>query len=263
MHNEIKTIVTHKSPDLDSCVAIWLLKNFVYKNSTFKYVFVDVGERIDHIEDCIHVDTGGIDYDHHDSNEMISAASLVYSRNKLANSSLKKIVDYTVLVDHGKTIMEDSHFMNLSSALTGLLNTDSGRVLNAVLVILDGVYNNLDSELKAEESYSKGIKFTSKLGTGLAFQTENSRLRRKVYQNGFDIFLFKDSNTGYAGYKVDGNSSIDFTALYKIIKRIEPNSDWFLHSSNQLLLCGSSKAPNKNLTKLSLNRLVSIITEYA
>jgi hypothetical protein len=226
-------------------------------------MFVDVGERLYNIENSIHIDTGNIDYDHHDSNNMISAASLVYSLNNLNDPALKKIVDYTVLVDHGKMIIENTHFMNLTSALTGLLSSESEQTVNAALVILDGIYNNLQFEFKAEEEYKNGVTFNSDFGTGIAFQTENSSLRRKVYQNGYDIFLFKDNKTGFAGYKADGNSTIDFSNLYKRIKKIEPNADWFLHSSNQLLLCGSSKAPCKRLTNLSLNELISIISEYA
>jgi len=56
---------------------------------------------------------------------MISAASLVYTKNGLDDEALKKIVDYTVLVDHGKTIISDNHFMNLSMAFTGLIDHDS------------------------------------------------------------------------------------------------------------------------------------------
>jgi len=42
------TIVTHKSPDLDSCTAILVVKKrFVYPETHFNYVFVDVGERIE------------------------------------------------------------------------------------------------------------------------------------------------------------------------------------------------------------------------
>ena len=88
-------------------------------------------------------------------------------------------------------------------------------------------------------------------------------MRRLVYQKGYNIFLFKDKNTGFAGYKADGYSEIDFTNLYTYIKIKEPEADWFLHSSNQLLLCGSSKAPLKRLTKFSLNQLINIIEKYA
>lgn len=263
MLNDFKNIVTHKSPDLDSCVAIWILKRFVYPDYKFNYLFVDVGVRIDNIENSIHVDTGGIDYDHHDSDEFISAASLVFHKHKLDNEALKEIVNYTVQVDHGKTILEETNFMDLTSALTGLLGADSESTLKSTLIILDGIYSNLVSRQQAEDEINKGIQFKSSLGTGLAFATENPPLRKKVYQAGYDIFLFKDSKTGFAGYKVDGNSKIDLSSLYTKIKEIEPNSDWFLHSSNQLLLCGSSKAPTKKLTKLTLEQLISIIEEYA
>ena len=260
---EKKTIVTHKSPDLDSCVAIWILKRFIYPKHQFEYIFVDVGEKIDTIQNTIHVDTGGIDYDHHDTNEMISSASLVYSRNKLKDNALRKMIDYVILVDHGKTINRKNHFMSIVNALNGLRGYDSLSTLKASLIFLDGIYNSINLKLKAFKDFKKGIYFKSVLGNGMGFNTDNSELRKLVYQKGYSIFLFKDKRTGFAGFKANGHSDIDFTNLYIHIKEKEPKADWFLHSSNQLLLCGSSKAPQKRLTKFSLKQLITIIKTYA
>ncbi|MFW6047151.1 MAG: DHH family phosphoesterase [Candidatus Woesearchaeota archaeon] len=260
---EKKVIVTHKSPDLDSCVAIWILKRFVYKKYEFDFSFVDVGERLDKIKNSVHVDTGGVDYDHHDTNQLISSASLVYTKNNLNDKALEKIVEYTVVVDHGKTINEKSHFMHINNALNGLLGYDSLKVINSMLVILDGIYNSLNLKIKANEIFDEGIKFHSIFGSGLAYNLENTSLRKKVYERGYEIFLFKDKNTGFAGYKASGHSKVNFKGLFEKISEIEPNADWFLHSSGQLLLCGSSKAPQKRLTSLSLIELVEIISNYA
>ena len=260
---EQKTIITHKSPDIDSCTAIWILKRFIFPEHHFDYIFVDVGERRECIPNAIHVDTGGIDYDHHDTNEMISAASLVYSKNNLDDKALKRIINYVVRVDHGKTISQEGHFMNIVNALSGLRGKDSICTLNAVLLMLDGIYNSLNMEELANSEINNGILFNSVLGKGVGFTSENSQLRKLVYKNGYDIFLFKDSKTGFAGFKADGNSEIDFSNLYKHLRNIEPDADWFLHASNQLLLCGSSKAPKKKLTRLSLEELVRIIEKHA
>lgn len=256
---EKKTIITHKSPDLDSCTAIWILKKFVYPEKAFRYKFVDVGTRIENIENSIHVDTGGEDYDHHDTNSLISSASLVYTKNNLRDKSLEKIIDYVIQVDHGMTINQNLHFMNIVNALDGLRGHDSLKTLEASIVMLDGIYTSINLETLAVEQYDNGIEFDSIFGKGMGFDSENSKLRKLVYKNGYDIFLFKDKSTGFAGFKADGHSNIDFTILYKIIKDAEPTADWFLHSSNQLLLCGSSKAPRKKPSKFTLNKLIEII----
>lgn len=258
-----KTIITHKSPDLDSCSAIWILKRFVYPDHHFDYIFVDVGEKLENIQNAIHVDTGGVDYDHHDSDEMISSTSLVYSMNNLEDKALCQIVDYVTKVDHGKTLNEKSHFMGAVNALNGLRGYNSLDTLSAFLVYLDGTYNSIKLEMLAENEYKDGISFKSVFGSGIGFKSENPQLRKFAYQKGFDIFLFKDKNTGFAGFKADGYSEIDFTNLYFFIKNTEPSADWFLHSSKQLLLCGSSKAPQKKLTNYSLNQLINIIEKYA
>lgn len=257
------TIITHKSPDLDSSVAIWVLKRFVYPKISFNYVFVDAGENLSNIPNSIHVDTGNTDYDHHNTNKLISAASLVYDKNKLNNPTLKRIIDYAVMVDHAKVKHSRYHFFHIIHALNGLIGYDSQATLNAMLTILDGTYNSLVSKRASQKDFKKGIEFTSKLGKGIAFNTENPNLREKAYNKLYDIFLFKDKATGFAGFKAHGNSNVNFKGLYNEIKKTEPNADWFLHSSNQLLLCGSSKAPQKKLTKLELNQLIDIIKNYA
>ena len=258
-----KIIVTHKSPDLDSCVAIWILKRFIFPKHQFDYIFVDVGDKIENIHNAIHVDTGGIDYDHHDTNAMISSASLVYSKNNLMDKALRRIVDYAIRVDHGRIAKKEWHFMSIVNALDGLKSNDSLNTLDAAFIFLDGIYNSNKMELIAKDEFKKGIVFDSIFGKGLGFKSENSHLRKLVYNKGYDIFLFKDHQTGFAGFKADGYSEIDFTKLFVNLKEIEPEADWFLHSSNQLLLCGSSKAPLKRLTKFSLNQLINIIEKYA
>lgn len=260
---EKKTIVTHKSPDLDSCVAIWILKRFIFPKHHFDYIFVDVGDKVENIHNAIHVDTGGIDYDHHDSNAMISSASLVYSKNNLKDKALSRIVDFSVKVDHGRISKKERHFMNIVNALDGLRSNDSLLTLNAALTLLDGIYNSNKMELKAKDEFKQGIFFNSIFGSGLGFNSENSHLRKLVYDNGYDIFLFKDQQTGFSGFKADGFSEIDFSNLFNHFRQIEPEADWFLHSSNQLLLCGSSKAPLKRQTQFSLNQLINIIEKYA
>jgi hypothetical protein len=257
------TIITHKSPDLDSCVAIWILKRFIYPRSKFDYLFVDAGESLANIPNSIHVDTGGLDYDHHHTTDFVSAASLVYDRNNLHDPALRRIIKYTLRVDHGKIKANNYHFFHLVHALNGLIGKDSITTLNAMLTILDGIYNHLISRLEANRKFKTGIKFNSVLGQGIAFNTENPNIREKTYYQSDKIFLFKDDVTGFAGFKAHGNSKINFTGLYNEIIKIEPSADWFLHSSNQLLLCGSSKAPQKKLTKLDLNELINIISTYA
>jgi len=258
-----KTIVTHKCPDLDSCVAIWILKRFVFPNHNFDYIFVDVGDKIGNIRNAIHVDTGGIDYDHHDTIAIISSASLVYSKNNLNDEALKRIVDYAVRADHGRIDDNERHFMSLLNAIDGLKDNDFLDKLNSAFTFLDGIYISNKLAIIAKDEFNKGILFESIFGNGLGFEFDNFHLRKLVYKKGYDIFLFKDKRTGYAGFKADGYSKIDFSQLFEYLIKLEPEADWFLHSSKQLLLCGSSKAPLKRLTKFSLIQLINIIVNYA
>ena len=80
-YNAVITLVTQKNPDLDACMAIWLLKRFAFKDYDVKLKFVAMGKRLKSQRDAnskiIYVDTSGGRYDHHDTDKFICAASLV------------------------------------------------------------------------------------------------------------------------------------------------------------------------------------------
>ena len=67
--------------------------------------------------------------------------------------------------------------------------------------------------------------------------------------------------TAFRGYKARSQNGVDFSSLFDRISMLEPEADWFLHSSKELLLCGSPKAPDRRLSKLALQRLVELIAE--
>src|SRR6266545_6212739 len=94
-------IATQFSPDLDACLAVWLLRRFGGHTDTH-LAFVSTGNRLPDDGDVIYVDTSGGKYDHHDTNDRVCAASLVLYDLKLeSDAALRQLVDFAVLVDHG------------------------------------------------------------------------------------------------------------------------------------------------------------------
>jgi len=53
--------------------------------------------------------------------------------------------------------------------------------------------------------------------------------------------------------------SVDLSPIYKKIKEVDKEGDWFLHKSKTMLINGSAKNPKMRPTKLSLEEIVKII----
>ena len=47
--------------------------------------------------------------------------------------------------------------------------------------------------------------------------------------------------------------------MYAKVKSLEPDAEWYLHFSKDLLICGSDKAANYKLSKLELNDLIGLV----
>jgi hypothetical protein len=61
------------------------------------------------------------------------------------------------------------------------------------------------------------------------------------------------------GIAARSRSNVDLTPVYRDLRRIEPDADWYLHPSKRLLLCGTAKAPPRVPSKLSLEELVGVL----
>jgi hypothetical protein len=125
--------------------------------------------------------------------------------------------------------------------------------------MLDAVYRSSTLRLEAQKEYAKGHAFASRFGQAFAVESGNPRVREIAHQAGARVFVFVDSVGGYRGYKARSRDGVDFSSLFREVTALEPQADWFLHSSKELLLCGSPKAPNRRLSHLSLDQLVDLI----
>lgn len=260
--------VTHHYPDLDSCMSIWLLSRFVNVNESYDFEFVSVGESID--EDkrdsekiYTNIDTGGSIFDHHKTDDYVCSASIIMDHYDLGkNVTIYKMVNYTLKVDHGlafETDVGEFHLLNIIEGLNSQTNRSSAAVMRTVLNLLDGVYYGIKQKEMAEREIKRLITFETKWGRAAAIETTNRKTRFMAHQMGYKIFVYVDPKNGYRGFTADGKSDVDFKDIYDKVTNIEPNADWFLHSSKQLLLCGSSKAPNKRKSNLSLNEMIELI----
>ena len=52
---------------------------------------------------------------------------------------------------------------------------------------------------------------------------------------------------------------VDLTPVYEKLKKMDPDATWYNHVSGRMLLNGSTKNPEMNGTKLTLEQVVEVL----
>lgn len=256
-------IVTHFKPDFDCIVATWVLKRFCGKqNDSIK--FIRFGEPIPkRYENAIFVDIGGGEFDHHSRSDFVSSAYLILEKYNLKNDCvLNELADIARRIDHGIYDSRTHGILNLISIISGLnilYPNDPTRVIDIAFHCLDAVYERESKIINFDEELEKGIKFQTKWGKGVGIETKSLRIREYCYKKGYKIFVYLNPENQYRGYSAKEGCGADFSELYKILKKLEPDAEWHLHFTKDLLICGSDKAINKIMSKLNLEELINLI----
>jgi len=296
-------IVTHISPDLDAICSSWLLKKFHPKFTDSEFRFVPAGKNYELTEieklknpEILTVDTGGGEFDHHQTGDKTKCASSLVldflEKNKMIGVSavepLQRIVNIVLEIDHFKEIFwekpaDDRYLFFLEEMITGLRmlwqNQDE-RVLKFGFEALDGVYQKMLFKIKAEEEISNGFKFICRraarlaarqvpapLGGGtpplqcIALETINDEVLKLAQKQGFQVVIRKDPRKGYVRIKTIPNGKVDLTKVYEALKVKDPEATWFLHASKCIVLNGSTKNPDMKATTLGLEEIVDIVKE--
>lgn len=260
--------VTHYNPDLDACMGIWLFTHFIFPKEKYILRFVPMGGKLSFKEvrkkdNVIYIDTSGGKYDHHHTGDYVCATSLVMEDFTLGKDpAIKRMVEYALAVDHGKISsvnVNDFDLVNTIEGLNRLYFNNPEFVVNIIMSCLDGIYTNMKQLIEAEKELERAVVFDTKWGKGAGIVSSNPKIRHLAHRNGLKIFLHINPIHGYRGFSAPGGSNVDFNDLYERIKGAEPEADWFLHSSKELLLCGSAKARDRKLSSLSLEDMIEIV----
>jgi hypothetical protein len=299
----MKIIVTHTSPDWDAITSVWLLKKYLAGWNDAEVRFVPAGNRLtgqpehsqtkhkgeDPIErigddEVIHVDTGLLPLDHHQVQDVnVSAASLVwdYVREQIAhaghltsehNEAVSRIVKIVVDTDHFKEVFwpdaaADRYEFSFLGLLDGLKLIKPGQdaeYLNFGMLCLHAMTAQFENRIWAErEIDQKGIKFETKFGKGIGFETINDTVLKLSQKMGFVVVIRKDPRKGYVRIKTlpgtEKSKGADLTLVYEQLKKQDPDATWFLHISKKMLLNGSPKNPKMRPTKLSLKEIIKVV----
>ncbi len=271
----MKTIVTHIGPDLDAIASVWLIKTFFPNWEEATIAFVPAGTTLhnappDADPNIIHVDTGFGTFDHHQTNENICAAMLVYEEVKSyhgEDKALERLVNVVNDVDHFAEVFypnptADYWHFHLAAIIDGwrlIYHDDPQKIMSLGMEALDSVYKTIQNRIWAErELVEKGIPFETIFGKTLGAETTNDDVIHLAQKSGYHLVIRKDPKKSYVRIKSLPTPSIDLTSLYERLKERDPDATWFLHASKHMILNGSTKNPTMKPTKLSLQEIIDL-----
>ncbi|PIZ55926.1 hypothetical protein COY23_03820 [bacterium (Candidatus Torokbacteria) CG_4_10_14_0_2_um_filter_35_8] len=269
-------LVTHIKPHLDDICALWLLKKFDSKFENAEIGFVPTnhkGGEVDKDPNKTYIGVGRGKFDEHKGDLQECSSTLVWKdlkkRGLVKDTKMEKAITYllgwVLKEDTGK--LKDIAYSNFTvpSILHGFYrinNDDSLKLTEFGFSILDSILYALKDIVTLEEEWKDRIEIKSKFGKAAAFETSVFKgIDQFVYQKGFTVAIFRNTKKGYVKFKAKADSDIDFTSLYKRIKKEDFCAGWYLHHSKKMLICGSECAPNEVLSNLSFERLVKIFRE--
>lgn len=249
-------------------------------------------------DEVIHVDTGLGPLDHHQtSDRSVSGTSRVWDyvqKKQIENSksqieesekwkdkkeAIDRIVRYIVDTDHFKEVFfenpaADYHEMSILGVLEGLKlfkPDEDDYYVSFGIEILESLVRTFENRLWAEQEIEKALKFKTRWGAGMAFETINDTVLKLAQKKGTVLVVRKDPRKGYVRIKARptderqiANSKsqiedVDLTLAYEKLSKIDPDATWFLHVSKKMLLNGTPKNPKMVPTKLSLQEIVSVL----
>jgi hypothetical protein len=295
----MKIVVTHMSPDWDAITSVWLIKKYLSGWQEAEVKFVPAGQRLvgskqgndDNViekvgdDEVIHVDTGLGPLDHHQTQDQaVSAASRTwdYVLSELAKANdhmtpehkeaVSRIVKVVVAIDHFKEVFwhdaaSDIYEFSLLGSLEGLKYEKPGQdkhYLAFGIVCLNALTAEFENRIWAErEINEKGLKFSTKYGKGIGFETINDTVLKLSQKMGYVLVVRKDPRKGYVRIKTlpdqKEKKGIDLTSVYNQLSKMDPEATWFLHVSKKMLLNGTPKNPKMIPSKLTLKEIVSVL----
>lgn len=297
----MKVIVTHMAPDWDAISSVWLLKKFLAGWQDASVEFVPAGQKSDRVKnkktewdgaveklgdlEIIHVDTGMGPLDHHQtSDQNVCAASRTwdYVQSQLTDAgdsfadqhkeAISRIIKIIVAIDHFKEVFwkdaaADYQEFSLLGVLEGykFLKPDkNNEALAFGMECLDAMVCEFENRIWAEQEIAeKGIKFKTRFGEGMGFETINDSVLKLAQKMGYTMVVRKDPRKGYIRIKSlpdsEDKKTADLTLAYEQFKKIDPDATWFLHVSKKMLLNGSPKNPEMRPTKLKLTDIIKVL----
>lgn len=276
----MRKIVTHINPDLDAVASVWLIKRFLPGWDEVEIAFCQPqatinGQPVDSNPEILHVDVGEGKLDHHQTGEYLSAAQLCFDYVKkerkgkqlspLNQEALERLVAVVTEIDNARdlswpevnTNRHDFYLHNLIWGIRGIAKSDQ-EAMEYGIKGLDAVLHGLKTRIQAEEEIKNGIEFETPWGSALAIKSGNALTTWEAEKKGYCLAVRKDPETGAVRIYSRHDCQVDLTEAYNKFKKMDPESDWFLHATKRLLL-NESSGKEMRPTKLSLKEIIEVL----
>jgi len=234
--NHMRTIVTHRSSDLDAIMSVWLLKRYIPSWLDARVSFVPAGGKLEGeyteqggaIEkmgenEIIHVDTGMGALDHHqEDNDSVCAAKLTYdyviqnpentlTLNATRQKAVERMVEIAIDVDHFQEVyyqdptsyIYDFSVIETINGFRMMFPKDDQALVEFIMKVLDAQVHAFENRIWAEEEIAqKGVEFDTKWGKGLGIETLNDETLKLAQKMGYVLTVRKDPHLASVRIKV-------------------------------------------------------------
>ncbi len=273
-----KTIVTHRSVDLDAVTSVWLIKTFLPDWESADVVFVASRTNwnnipVDSDPSVIYVDTGLGKFDHHQTTEHTCASERVFHYlveqnhiNLKIEKGLRRLIRLVTELDHFAECQypepdADRYDIGLHQLIGGLkysVQSDATTV-NLSFPFLEAALQVFISKVQAEDEIQKGFVLTSVWGKSLILSTANKEAMKLAQKKGYSLVVTKDPDKGYVRIKIPPHIPIDLEPLYQAIIKEDAKASWYFHVSKHMLLNDASQNTDSIPSSLSVSQLIEII----
>jgi hypothetical protein len=186
--------------------------------------------------------------------------------------AVTRLVAVIVDTDHFKEVFwkdaaedyQELNFLGILDGLKQIKQNQDQKFVDFGIVCLDALTAQFENRIWAEkEIKEKGIKFETRYGSGIGFETLNDTVLKLSQKMGYRIVLRKDPRKKYVRIKTlpaqGTDRGVDLTLAYEQLRKIDPDATWFLHISKKMLLNGTPKNPKMRPTKLSLQEIIKVL----
>lgn len=274
--HQMKILVTHSNPHLDDIFAIWLFKKFYpeFKDSRIEFLSASSdgitweGKPVDSDPEVVHCGIGRGKFDEHKGDKDECAGSLVWEdliekglapKDEIELKALEEMVEWNLKIDTGRARLEDFGTYSIQSFIRPLDGSKEFSLEAQKLgeQILDRVLEQVKRKYLSLKDWEGRIEFETKFGKGVAVSSKTINRPFVKGQKG-DLFLIYDPERGGVQYFTP-RFDLDLEPIYKKVKELDPEADWFLHQSHHMVICGSGSAPDSKRTKLSFAQLIEVV----
>ena len=279
---EVKTLVTHKFPDDDAWLCIWMAKKFVPKMANASLVLVNSGETLPGSENdptIVHFDTGRGRNDQHGKGFKRSCSAILVANELgiIEDPGLKPLLEIARAVDSIEQLPPAHlHFqiVGYPRLLRNGNEPDWQKVQERIFENFEIIYNQTNrkviNQLKLKDFAERTVLKNGLRVTSILWHPE---LRDAAFENGAAIVIWtikKGKNIFYTGIQVNRNSPIHLKNVFTALNLAESNARktkiqegdvWYLHDSGKLILNGSRthELKDEEFTRLLPRQIIGLV----